>query len=406
VFVLNHDHLKITRADLDSLIGDGVPESKSIEYKRTVLSSDKSNTNEDKIKLLAGISSFANTDGGDLLIGMRAEDGIPKEITPIERVRLDGLKLTIEQLIQNGITPRLLPLIHEIPVSEKESVLLVRVPRSWAAPHRVTLAGNNNFFARHSSGKYHMDVNQLRAAFTLDGVVHERIHELRAKRVNEIMERLQYPAMALHLIPYESLDPTRVFDLRAVSPEGLHPLGQTGYRDRIYNFDGVKASTVHPFLATASQEIAYTQIFRNGTIESVNSLLQPYAVGLLTPGDQIIYGQIVAKDWLQAFQRFLNVQESIGVAPPIMVLISLVGVYEHYFDGSSSDGRGYPRNALRKITILIPGSVVDSYDCDPGSVFRPMFDILWNAGGLSHCTLYGSDGRLNDNILRLLNTSP
>ena len=82
MFLLNFDASKITLADLQALMDNEVVESRDIEYKRTL---SVSLSPERKRKLVAGISSFANTDGGDFIIGIRAEGGIPKELAPISR---------------------------------------------------------------------------------------------------------------------------------------------------------------------------------------------------------------------------------------------------------------------------------------------------------------------------------
>jgi len=76
MFLLNPDPTRITAADLQALIDNEVIESRDIEYKRIVGIGPKTDEKK-KIKFLAGVSSFANTDGGDFIIGLRAENGIP-----------------------------------------------------------------------------------------------------------------------------------------------------------------------------------------------------------------------------------------------------------------------------------------------------------------------------------------
>src|SRR5450759_5513997 len=91
MFLLNPDPERITAADLQALIDNGVIESRDIEYKRLVTVGPKADERK-KIKFLAGVSSFANTDGGDFIVGLRADNGIPKELAPIDRTQLDSLK--------------------------------------------------------------------------------------------------------------------------------------------------------------------------------------------------------------------------------------------------------------------------------------------------------------------------
>lgn len=62
-----------TRDDLDRLILNKVPEGKTLEYKRQLPGREDGGN----VKILQSITSFANTNGGELLYGVEAEDGIP-----------------------------------------------------------------------------------------------------------------------------------------------------------------------------------------------------------------------------------------------------------------------------------------------------------------------------------------
>jgi predicted HTH transcriptional regulator len=68
---------QIDEARLQALITAGAPESRTIDYKRTTYG----NAHADHAEFLADASSFANTSGGDLVIGMGATNGIPTAIT-------------------------------------------------------------------------------------------------------------------------------------------------------------------------------------------------------------------------------------------------------------------------------------------------------------------------------------
>ena len=68
---------KITEADLSNLISNGIPESPVIDYKRDTYE----NSDKGKREFLADVSSFANTIGGDIIIGMDEEGALPTAIT-------------------------------------------------------------------------------------------------------------------------------------------------------------------------------------------------------------------------------------------------------------------------------------------------------------------------------------
>jgi predicted HTH transcriptional regulator len=67
---------QIVESDLQTLIETGVPEGIVIDYKREPYGGSEA----EKKEFLKDLSSFANTNGGHLIIGMSADDGIPVAI--------------------------------------------------------------------------------------------------------------------------------------------------------------------------------------------------------------------------------------------------------------------------------------------------------------------------------------
>src|ERR1017187_1386277 len=401
MYLLNYDPARITSRDLQMLIDNEVPESRDIEYKRAI-SIGPNSVEKKRVRFLAGISSFANTDGGDLLIGIRAENGIPKEILPLERNEVDALKLAVEQLIQTGISPRMLPGLFEIRVSDTHSVLLVRTVKSWALPHRVTLAGNNNFYGRHSAGMFPMDVDQVRAAFLASGDIHRRVrvaHEemLAAILTNPPLPLAERPWVILHLVPFESLDATRSIDLVAAERDatsGLAPVGGLAGSRNIshrFNFDGIQIVAEN----RSGKVSAYTQLFRSGIIESVdtrasgrNTLHVPEAFK-----DQLLWPNM-GRAVIDGVQRFLAVQRSLRLSPPVAVIVAVVGARDcQLHPGSQLYGEltRYSERITRDPMVL-PIVQFDSFDLPVATKLQPVFDALWNGAGWPRCMGYSDAG--------------
>src|SRR5690348_14919477 len=104
---------QIAEAHLKALIEAGAPETLHIEYKRETYGGN----DESRREFLADVSSFANARGGDLLIGMAAENGIPTALSPftgnadIEVQRLDNIA-------RSGLEPRVPNLrVRTVPVA-------------------------------------------------------------------------------------------------------------------------------------------------------------------------------------------------------------------------------------------------------------------------------------------------
>ena len=134
------------------------------------------------------VSAFANTAGGDLLLGVEAVEGVATALPGLDLDNPDGETLRLENMIRDGLEPRL-PRVEVCPVkiAEHRYVLVVRVPRSWIAPHRVRK--NRQFYARNAAGAYPLDVGELRAAFTMSETVAARIRDFRTYRLARIHGR-------------------------------------------------------------------------------------------------------------------------------------------------------------------------------------------------------------------------
>src|SRR3569833_1531656 len=70
---------EIDEVHLNRLLAARIAESRDIEYKRQPYGG----ADADKAECLADLSSFANTAGGDLLIGVDAKDGAPLALLPL-----------------------------------------------------------------------------------------------------------------------------------------------------------------------------------------------------------------------------------------------------------------------------------------------------------------------------------
>jgi predicted HTH transcriptional regulator len=154
---------QINKADLEELITDQVQESKTIDYKRDIVV----NTDEQKKEFLADISSFANAIGGHLIYGVVEEKGIPKQISGLEIRDIDKEIGRLENIIRDGIEPRIPGLsIHPIKL-DSSFVIIIRVAQSFALPHIVKFRNHNKFYSRNSNGKYLLDIAEIRNLFTL-----------------------------------------------------------------------------------------------------------------------------------------------------------------------------------------------------------------------------------------------
>jgi hypothetical protein len=85
--------LEIDEARLQALITSGAAESRTIDYKRTTYGT----ANADYSEFLADVSSFANTSGGDLVLGIDALHGIRRFVFERDRAAIGAGQPTKNQ---------------------------------------------------------------------------------------------------------------------------------------------------------------------------------------------------------------------------------------------------------------------------------------------------------------------
>jgi len=157
-----------------------------------------------------------------LIYGIDAKQGIPTELRGVELASFDDFKLTCENRLRDGLSPQISPIdFHAVELSLHTTVIILRIPRSWLFPHRVTLENHGHFYGRNSAGHFQMDVPQLRTAFELAGTVAERIRSFRLERLSQISSLVEIPAplieenpkLVLHFIPLNAFSSGESFDL-------------------------------------------------------------------------------------------------------------------------------------------------------------------------------------------------
>jgi hypothetical protein len=199
---------EISFQDILSLIANEVRESRSLEYKSQLPHEGESS----KIPFLAEVSALANTEGGDLILGMVDDKGAPTEVCGISAEDPDKEILRIENAILMGVEPRI-PALSTITVrGEGKIVIVIRIGKSWQSPHRVIFRDHSKFYKRNSAGKYPMDVSELRTAFLQSEHIAERIRVFRNLRVEKLKEHRELPVplytgakVVLHMIPLSAL---------------------------------------------------------------------------------------------------------------------------------------------------------------------------------------------------------
>jgi len=389
--MIEKDIENIVENDFLELKENETLEGRTLEYKQAL----PANTKESKTKFLAGISSLANTSGGDFIIGIVASQGMPTDIRGIELENNDETKLRLEQLIKDGVKPRIPNImIRDVKLSSGNSVFIIRVYKSWMGPHRVILGGHDKFYSRNSAGKFQLDVDELRNAFIQSEVIKKRIEGFRQERVSLISTQDTPISMAkgtkivLHFIPLISMQESSDYELEKHFSRNQYPrhifraLIEADWR---FNFDGF----LYYSLCKNMESDIYVQIFRNGTIEFVNGRdIRP------TNGDKKIYTLDFERELIEAFTLYLEFQKKIGVALPIYVFLSIIDIKGYHLGVKHKDMvfPGREKHLIEKNILFFPEIIINNYYSDVSKLLMTWFNKMWNAGGYEKCLHIDENG--------------
>jgi hypothetical protein len=379
---------QIAFADIDQFVQEKWPEGKTVDYKRD----GYGNRDEDKKELLKDVSSFANTQGGDILIGVDEDKGVPVGIPGVTVPDIDKEKLRLEEIIRRGLDPRIEFAIHHVPTPASTAVLIIRVQESLLFPHRVVFQGKfGEFWARSSAGKYSMDTDELRRAFTLSATVYEQIRSFHRERVTKVTSgETPVPLtpggkLILHLIPVASFRSRQLIDVATVPDMATRfpPMGTSGWDYRL-NLDGHVS-----YSGGRTQRVSrsYTQFFRNGIVEAV---ISEVVMEDKNEGKLLLAGYY-ERTLLENFPRLMAGFRQTGIQPPLWGFLTFTGVKGVNIPSDHDFGDEY--RDIDRDTLLLPEFAIDDLGTDPAALLRPVFDLVWNASGFARSFNFDPNGK-------------
>jgi hypothetical protein len=377
------DFTKVDIRDIEQLVANAVPESRTLEYKKNIsIGGDK-----EKKEFLADISSFANADGGDIIYGLSEVEGIANELAGITENDMDSFLQKIDNLLRDGIQPRILYKIKTINTLDNKFIILINIDKSWNRPHRVILGGHDKFYSRNSNGKYALDTFELRDMFNFSNTLISKISMFKNERLLSILDGdlpvpiFQKGNVILHFIPFDSIVSLNIpVGKIKEKASNLGLLFWDHGHNSQYNLNGFLLYSSHGDAFSYD----YTQLFRNGTIEAVDGLMFD---------DKIIPILAFEAHILAYFKSALKYLESLNVQFPVHFSISLINVRGYELPENNTVyshvwGKKYITNDI----IKIPESIIYNFDIKPESVLQPMFDIIWNACGCEKSINFDEEG--------------
>ncbi len=204
--------------------------------------------------------------------------------------------------------------------------MLLRVPPSPIAPHRVILGRINRFYGRKSNGKYEMDTHELRDAFTASEALPTRLRALHLEAVDMATRQVlpiglgDEPKAILSLIPVTYFREARDLD---ITPEiALAPHKPSGHMDAIRMIEGV---LLHSTPSDSEAVRSYAVTYRQGRLDMVWTIgrianeLRRDELAIVWPKrfeDGVLDGAISGAARLAPF----------GIEGPWLVMVTVTGI--------------------------------------------------------------------------------
>ena len=368
----------ITLDDIQQLVDDKVQEGKEVEYKE-FLDLDK---DEHKEALLGEITSFANAQGGDLIIGVPDDQGTPHQVGGMPAQNLDSTIERWSNTIRRGADPKLPPSIFDIKglhVEDDRYVFVIRVNKSWNPLHRVTY--NNKFYGRGPSGKFPLDTGEIQRRMLEAERFADDLEEFRDEQVAKLeadetpLPVFDGPKLVLHLVPVGAFSPGQKIDRRTagamskIRPRILASKPVTGGFTDNYTVDSV---IVHQPVQDGGL-YEYVRTFSSGTIE----MFTAWPFNPMDEGSAVLGVDMVREALEVTLPRQLEYLNSQDIDPPVYACISILGA-EGYRVGT-----GFTRRQQRALNsaMQLPEVMIESYDTDLGEVCDQLVEYIYNAGG-------------------------
>ncbi|WP_336775318.1 AlbA family DNA-binding domain-containing protein [Paenibacillus sp. MMO-58] len=365
---LNKDFDQIDEAALQFLVDTQTPEGYRLEYKGEI---------SNIISLVEGLVAFANTQGGDLFIGIPENAGVPLAINGLELDDPDALILRYSQALLNNTDPQIMQArFRAIQLANGRYVIAVRVPRSWNGPHRVTQ--NHKFLIRTSAGKFPVGTAELRRLFGSRESFLTQYERFRFQRIEKTINtyRMPTPFSMVHFVPVSAFDLEANYPLVEQRTQINHAIMGGGGSNPGVNAQGLF------YRLLENQSGGHTQFFRNGIVEQVSNYAFNNLSGQLGERKDFISTKLFEQHIKESVRTQIRNFEQLGVTDPFYLFVNLVGATGL---AGSINGPNYgPPQRIDDELLQIPEILIEKFDKEAIDLaIESIMTVMWNAFGFT-----------------------
>ena len=177
----------MTKETLREFVSLRLAEGLYLDYKEAL--SDLSEK-ESQREFLKDVTAFANSAGGDLLLGVKEpNDNISTDNQLAGLHDGESLAQDLERLASTSVDPRIPGLrIKYVSLGNTRSCIVVHIPPSLSRPHMVNHQGHRAFYIRHSESSVPMTTHEVREAVLTSASAEARARQRVERRLMEVQE--------------------------------------------------------------------------------------------------------------------------------------------------------------------------------------------------------------------------
>lgn len=281
-------------------------ENQYLEYKGdfSFLKAEKDKVQQEIVEFRNDVCSFANSDGGYIVYGIRENQGIATDLIGVEIANPDKFEMDL----RNKLTP-IMPQIPSlqfkfVPFHNERYLVVAHIEHDYYAPY-THVEDNKNYkiYKRDGNRKKVIEYSELKNMFMQTRGLEDEIRKFRKKRIRYYRNErnLKYePFMIFHIIPESFLNGRK--PLFVIERQTHQNYGTIFANTKIDSpsfpcVDGLR------FINTAGKEEAL--LFNNGIVEFVKPLndgILPIVEGSFFENDDIWN---IVNNISQSYQRII-----------------------------------------------------------------------------------------------------
>jgi hypothetical protein len=357
----------ISYADLEALVRSDRGEGRTLDFKVALSTGDHKGTRD----FLADVTAFANTDGGDIVIGIAEDDnGNAGSIVGIARDGLDERLRGLEDQLRTLVDPRVPDFrTHIVDCPDGRVVVVMRVGSSLIAPHRVAFDKSSRFYRRASRANFEMSTAEIRQAFAAAADMPKQLRDLHRRAVTITdgtdmpVRLLDRPAAILTIAPLAVLREPR--DIAVTCDYAVFP-PRVGHPNFVVGLDGV---IVHaPVEEAARGTRAWSINQRRGYVDFA------WTLGHEKDGTRFVWPANLEDHLFGTARSTLARLGTYGIGGPWTAMVSVKGLhgYQLYLDDDQLSASAWQDSAFL-------GDIID--DRLSEETFLPILEGFWRLFG-------------------------